>query len=191
MISLPESDGQRRLETRRPNPFRAQRTSLKSSGKPCSGGSIPASTRRNRQFALGAGTLVSPLTVKLNGIPAIPILAALPAQKFKFALLLILIPTIALLLNQIYWLRGIQSVKEGLAKISKGLLSFLILALFFGYQSGGTFITKALNPFGIKWWSLAGALLAGQVAITFFTYLVPKGIYRLRSEEHTSELQSH
>ena len=124
-------------------------------------------------FALGAGTLVSPLTVKLNGIPAIPILAALPSQKFKFALLLILIPTIALLLNQIYWLRGIQSVKEGLAKISKGLLSFLILALFFGYQSGGTFFTKALNPFGIKWWSLVCALLVAQIFVTLFFYLLP------------------
>ena len=72
-----------------------------------------------------------------------------------------------------------KSIKEGMAKISKSLLPFLILALFFGYQSGGTFITKALNPFGIKWWSLAGALLVGQVAITFFAYLIPKGIYRL------------
>jgi hypothetical protein len=130
-------------------------------------------------FSMGAGTLVTPLSVKLNGIPAIPLLAALPSQKIKFALFFIAIPVIALLLNQIYWLRGVSSIKMGLSKISKGMAAFLSLALFFGYQSGGTLITKALHPVGIKWWALPGALLAGQITITFFAYLIPKGIYRL------------
>jgi hypothetical protein len=130
-------------------------------------------------FSIGNGTLVSPLVFKLNGIPAIPVLAALPSEIKKSALILALIPITALLLNQIRQVKGVTSIRIGLSNIVKSIWIFLPIALFIGYQSGGTFITKNLYPFGAKWWVLTAIFLLGQLLVSTFFYLAPVGIMKV------------
>ncbi len=130
-------------------------------------------------FSIGTGTLVTPLTFKLSGIPAIPILAALPSGVNKFNLIFIAIPILFILLNQIRATRGLQSLGVRLRNILASIWLFIPLALILGYQSGGTFITKTLSHFGAAWWSLVSILLIGQFIVTLLFLLAPYGIKRL------------
>ena len=130
-------------------------------------------------FSIGKGTLVSPFIFKLNGIPAIPILGALPIKASAINLVLITIPVAFLLLNQIRNIRSVKGVGNGLRKIIESTWIFLPILIIFGYQSGGTFISNSLNPFGIKWWTLASIFLSLQIAMTVLFYLTPAGIKKL------------
>jgi hypothetical protein len=49
-------------------------------------------------FLIGTATLVSPLTFKLSGIPAIPILAALPVMT-SFDIIFLLLPILLFIIN--------------------------------------------------------------------------------------------
>ena len=135
-------------------------------------------------FSIGSGTLVSPLVFKLNGIPAIPVLAALPSRRFPMGLALISLPLILLLLNQIHVTKGQTDLKNGLMRIWESFWVFIPISMILGWASGGTFITDNLSPFGIRWWNLVVPLLVGQIFITLFFYLLPKAISRLLSKNH-------
>ena len=127
-------------------------------------------------FSIGAGTLVSPLTFHLNGLPALPILAALPNDRLPSALFFIAIPIAVLAFNTIRISRLAVGVRANLKATWDSIWIFIPLAILLGYQSGGSFLTPALHPFGIKWWSLVSALLVAQIFVTLFFYLLPAGI---------------
>ena len=124
-------------------------------------------------FSIGAGTLVAPLTFHLNGLPALPILAALPNGRLPSALFFMAIPVAILGFNTIRISRSEVGIKANLKATWDSLWIFIPLSILLGYQSGGSFLTQALHPFGIKWWSLVCALLVSQIFVTLFFYLLP------------------
>ena len=130
-------------------------------------------------FSIGTGTLVTPLTFKLNGIPAIPILGALPSGVNKLNLIFIALPVFFILLNQIRVTRGAQSLGSSLRELFSSIWLFIPLALILGYQSSGTFITKTLSNFGTTWWSLVSILLGIQAIVAIIFLLIPHGIKRM------------
>jgi hypothetical protein len=130
-------------------------------------------------FSIGPSTLVTPLTFKLNGIPAIPLLAALPAQKHPYVLILLMLPLLFLTLNLIRGVRRTSSIRAGLNATWKSFWIFIPATLLIGYQSSGTLISKSLGDFGVKWWALVTILLAGQLLVTILLYLLPNGIKTL------------
>ena len=127
-------------------------------------------------FSIGAGTLVSPLTFHLNGLPALPILAALPNGRLPNALFFMAIPIAILGFNTIRISRLVVGVKANLKATLDSIWIFILFSILLGCQSGGSFLTQALHPFGIKWWSLVCALLVAQIFVTLFFYLLPTGI---------------
>ena len=132
-------------------------------------------------FSIGAGTLVTPLSVKLNGIPAIPILAALPSKNFPWVITFTILLGFFLFLNQIRIVKKSMDLIDTFRKLSQNLSPFLIAALFLSYQSGGTLVTKSLNPFGVSWWSLPAILILSQLVILTLFLLVPFGIKKIIS----------
>ena len=130
-------------------------------------------------FSIGHETLVAPLTVKLNGIPALPILGALPSKREELAYLFLLIPFIIFALNLRLISKGAKPIRETFSKLWSSVWIFIPIAIILGYQSGGSFITQSLNPFGIHWWSLVVIFLAIQLVVFLITYLVPFGILKV------------
>jgi Family of unknown function (DUF6350) len=130
-------------------------------------------------FLIGPGTLVSPLLVRLSGIPAIPILAALPAHSELIYISGASVIALIFILNTLKCTNIRMPVKSGLKNIWNSSWIFIPIALLLGYQSGGTFFSKTLEPFGAKWWSLVTILILGEiVAVTIF-YLFPRGFFKL------------
>lgn len=130
-------------------------------------------------FSIGPSTLVTPLSFKLNGIPAIPLLASLPSQKYPLALIFLAIPILFITLNLIRSVRGSKNVTAGLKQIWSSSWIFIPLALLVGYQSSGTLISKSLGDFGVKWWALVSILISLQAIVTIVLYLIPHGIRAL------------
>jgi hypothetical protein len=130
-------------------------------------------------FSIGHQTLVTPLTVKLNGIPALPILGALPSKREELAFLFLLIPFTIFALNLRLIAKGAKPVRETLSDLWRSVWIFIPISIILGYQSGGSFITQSLNPFGIHWWALVTIYIAIQIAVILITYLVPSGVIRL------------
>ena len=100
-------------------------------------------------FAVGAGTLVSPLTHHLGEIPALPILAALPATSSKWALLAVIF-VIAL---------GAMMAAWALASSSRSLFQALALITIsisiISYLASGSLMTQAMSAVGVSIWKLA------------------------------------
>jgi hypothetical protein len=100
-------------------------------------------------FAVGAGTLVSPLTHRLGEIPALPILAALPATSSKWALLAVIF-VIALGAMMAAWAltSSSRSLFQALALIT---ISISIIS----YLASGSLMTQAMSAVGVSIWKLA------------------------------------
>jgi hypothetical protein len=100
-------------------------------------------------FAVGAGTLVSPLTHHLGEIPALPILAALPATSSKWALLAVIF-VIALGAMMAAWAltSSSRSLFQALALIT---ISISIIS----YLASGSLMTQAMSAVGVSIWKLA------------------------------------
>ena len=100
-------------------------------------------------FAVGAGTLVTPLTHRLGEIPALPILAVLPASSSKWALIAIAF-VIAI---------GALLASWALASSSRSLFQALVLIVIsisiISYLASGSLMTEAMSAVGVSIWKLA------------------------------------
>jgi len=100
-------------------------------------------------FAVGAGTLVSPMVHRLGDIPALPLLAALPTSSSKWALIFVVfvIAFGALLAN---W---------ALAASSRSLIQAIALIAIsislISYLASGSLMTQAMSAVGVSIWKLA------------------------------------
>jgi hypothetical protein len=130
-------------------------------------------------FLIGTATLVSPLTFKLSGIPAIPILAALPVQRHPFAFIFLLLPILLFIINLFKATRRTSSISDGLRKLLGSFWIYIPIALVIGYQSGGILISKSFGFLGVKWWVPAVTLLLGQLIIAILIYIIPQGVRKL------------
>jgi hypothetical protein len=119
-------------------------------------------------FAVGSGTLVSPLSFRLNKIPAMPLLGALPEGKFTFALIGIafVIFAGALLAS---W-----TVALNLKVLQQSLIVAIVIAAFIGYSASGALITDAMSAVGVSTWKFTLAIAAELAAGVALALYVPR-----------------
>lgn len=137
-------------------------------------------------FALGLGTLISPLTLDVTSLPAIPILGALPTAKHPIVLLSLLIPLIIFSLNQIKIFRRYQDFKYRQREIVITVIPILIALAGFSYFSGGTLLTQDMNPVGTIWWKIPAIFGGAQLVTLIIGLYIPKLVKLIRA--HKSEI---
>lgn len=105
-------------------------------------------------FAVGAGTLVSPWSFRLNKIPAMPLLGALPEGKYSFAFvgIALVIMAGALLAS---W-----TVSANIKVLHQSLIVSVLIAAFVGYSGSGALITDAMSAVGVSPWKFTLAIAA-------------------------------
>lgn len=105
-------------------------------------------------FAVGSGTLVSPTSFRLNNIPAMPLLGALPENKSYISLVGIafIVAAGALLVN---W-----TVSLNQRVLIQSLIVAIVLAAFVGYSGSGALITDAMSAVGVSTWKFTLAIAA-------------------------------
>lgn len=113
---------------------------------------------------IGNGTVISPLIHRVDEIPAIPVLGALPIRTHIWALLLIII--IALV-----GARMVLSARQTFSDLTEQrrflltvLASFLLISLFLSRASSGELLSSNLSSVGPIWW-LMPILLTSEVAL--------------------------
>lgn len=117
-------------------------------------------------FAVGSGTLVSPLSFRLNKIPAMPLLGALPEGKSTIALIGIafIIFAGALLAS---W-----TVALNIKVLRQSLVVAILIAAFVGYSGSGALITDAMSAVGVSPWKFTLAIaIELAVGVAFALYL--------------------
>ena len=105
-------------------------------------------------FAVGSGTLVSPTSFRLNKIPAMPLLGALPESKSLIALIGILVIVAAGALLVTWTISLDQKV------LVQSLIVAVLLAAFVGYSGSGALITDAMSAVGVSTWKFTLAIAA-------------------------------
>lgn len=119
-------------------------------------------------FAVGSGTLVSPLSFRLNKIPAMPLLGALPAGKSTIALIGVafIISTGVLLAS---W-----TVALNLKVLQQSLIVAIVIAAFVGYSASGALITDAMSAVGVSTWKFTLAIAAELAVGVALALYVPR-----------------
>ena len=105
-------------------------------------------------FAVGSGTLVSPLSFRLNKIPAMPLLGALPEGKYSLAFvgIALVIMAGALLAS---W-----TLSLNIKVLHQSLIVSVLIAAFVGYSGSGALITDAMSAVGVSPWKFTLAIAA-------------------------------
>jgi len=112
-------------------------------------------------FAVGSGTLVSPTSFRLNKIPAMPLLGALPENKSLISLIgVVVIVAVGALL--VTW-----TISLNQKVLIQSLIVSVLLAAFVGYSASGALITDAMSAVGVSTWkfTLAIAVQLGLGAV--------------------------
>lgn len=117
-------------------------------------------------FAVGAGTLVSPISYNLGKIPAIPLLGALPTGKFSLALFaIVLIILSGALLTQ--W-----TLSLNVRIMLQSFFVVIVMTLILGALSSGSLLTDAMGAVGVSIWQFTLAItLEFGAGIALATYL--------------------
>jgi hypothetical protein len=105
-------------------------------------------------FAVGSGTLVSPTSFRLNKIPAMPLLGALPENKSLISLVGVLVIVAAGALLVTWTISLDQKV------LVQSLIVAVLLAAFVGYSGSGALITDAMSAVGVSTWKFTLAIAA-------------------------------
>jgi hypothetical protein len=103
-------------------------------------------------FAVGSGTLVSPISFRLNKIPAMPLLGALPENKSFIALIGVLVIVAAGALLVAWTISLNQRV------LVQSYLVAILIAAFVGYSGSGALITDAMSAVGVSAWKFTLAI---------------------------------
>ncbi len=103
-------------------------------------------------FAIGNGTIISPLSYQVPEIPALPILGALPTGRFPLALIAVLIFVIA----------GVALTSWTLNQRPEVLwqtFSLVLIAIaFISWAASGSLMTQALSAVGVSIWKVTLAI---------------------------------
>ena len=123
-------------------------------------------------FAVGTGTLVSPTSFRLNKIPAMPLLGALPEGKSLVSLLGVLIVVAAGALLVTWTIAVNQRV------LVQSLIVAVLLAAFVGYSGSGALITDAMSAVGVSPWKFTLAIAAELGLGALLALYLPRVISR-------------
>jgi hypothetical protein len=123
-------------------------------------------------FAVGSGTLVSPLSFRLNKIPAMPLLGALPEGKYSVAFIGVafVIMAGALLAS---W-----TLSLNIKVLHQSLIVSVLIAAFVGYSGSGALITDAMSAVGVSPWKFTLAITAELGLGALLALYVPRLIRR-------------
>ncbi len=103
-------------------------------------------------FAVGSGTLVSPLSFRLNKIPAMPLLGALPEGRSSIAFIGVVIVVFAGALLASW------TVALNIKVLYQSLIVSILIAAFVGYSGSGALITDAMSAVGVSPWKFTLAI---------------------------------
>ncbi len=123
-------------------------------------------------FAVGSGTLVSPTSFRLNKIPAMPLLGALPEGKSLISLLGVLIVVAAGAVLVTWTISLNQKV------LIQSLMVAVLLAAFVGYSGSGALITDAMSAVGVSPWKFTLAIAAELGLGALLALYLPRVISR-------------
>ena len=123
-------------------------------------------------FAVGSGTLVSPTSFRLNKIPAMPLLGALPENKSLISLIGILVIVAAGALLVTWTISLDQKV------LVQSLIVAVLLSAFVGYSGSGALITDAMSAVGVSTWKFTLAIAAQLGLGAALAIYVPRLINR-------------
>ena len=123
-------------------------------------------------FAVGSGTLVSPTSFRLNKIPAMPLLGALPENKSLISLIGVLVIVAAGALLVTWTISLDQKV------LVQSLIVAVLLAAFVGYSGSGALITDAMSAVGVSTWKFTLAIAAQLGLGAALAIYVPRLINR-------------
>lgn len=118
-------------------------------------------------FAVGAHTLVAPLTHRILEIPALPLLGALPTGRHP----LVLLCTLAVCVGgaAIYF----QSVSHNVRAVGKSYLFAVGSVALIAFLSSGSLITKSMGAMGASTWQLTSAIGVEVAVGILFAWLIP------------------
>ena len=123
-------------------------------------------------FAVGSGTLVSPTSFRLNKIPAMPLLGALPENKSLISLVGVLVIVAAGALLVTWTISLDQKV------LVQSLIVAVLLSAFVGYSGSGALITDAMSAVGVSTWKFTLAIAAQLGLGAALAIYVPRLINR-------------
>ena len=103
-------------------------------------------------FAIGNGTIISPLSYQVPEIPALPLLGALPTGRFPLALIAVLIFMIAGVALTSWTLNQRPEV------LWQTLTLVLIAIAFLSWTASGSLMTQALSAVGVSIWKVTLAI---------------------------------
>jgi len=103
-------------------------------------------------FAIGNGTLISPLSYHVPEIPALPILGALPTGKFQWAMIAVLI-FIAAGVALTSW-----TLNQRPEVLWQTFTLILIAVAFISWAASGSLITQTLSAVGVSIWKVTLAI---------------------------------
>jgi len=121
-------------------------------------------------FAIGTGSIISPLSYHLSSIPAFPLLGALPSSTSPYALfgISVIVFSGALLAS---WTVALSSK----ILIQSLFISVVVTALI-AYAGSGALITEAMSAMGVSPWkftlALSGELIAGALLALYLPRIV-------------------
>ena len=123
-------------------------------------------------FAVGSGTLVSPLSYRLNKIPAMPLLGALPEGKYSIAFI-----GVAFVIMAGALLTG-WTLSLNIKVLHQSLIVSVLIAAFVGYSGSGALITDAMSAVGVSPWKFTLAITAELGLGALLALYVPRLIRR-------------
>lgn len=124
-------------------------------------------------FALGTGSLVSPLGTSLGPIPALPLLGALPSGDSAWGFIGILVPIVAAFLVGAWFGPGIRRRLDGywvvVAAIAMGVVAGIALGVLAWFASGGAgpgrLVDVGPNPFAVGGWAAVECAIGATIGI--------------------------
>jgi len=121
-------------------------------------------------FAIGAHTLVAPLTHRIFEIPAVPVLGALPTGRHPMVLLSAIVVCVA----------GVVLYRRSIAYGAKSLLvsfiSFASAVALISYLSSGALLTKVMGSVGVSIWQVTLAIALELGVGIFFAWAIPAAV---------------
>ena len=130
-------------------------------------------------FAIGAHTLIAPLTHRILEIPAVPLLGALPTGRHP----LILLSGIAIVFAGIVLYR--KSMQIGVRSLFVSFLGLICVVALISYLSSGALLTRAMGSVGVSIWQLTLAVAVELGVGIFFAWAFAKVARSIRHRAAT------
>lgn len=131
-------------------------------------------------FAVGANTILSPLTHRILEIPALPLLGALPTGRHPMAL----IGAAAVTLAGVVLYR--LSISHNIRTLAQSYFLTVAGIALIAFLSSGSLITKAMGSVGVSTWQVSSAFGLELGLGVFLAWCIPFAIESVRRRRESS-----